>query len=228
MFSIIYICVVVSVTIVNLVSSLSENKINYFEISKNDKPCSFYDTVNITDGIPDNNNSISFGGILYSRDQYKIYDYVYRGFDFKREVVEHVRGCICQQRICIRSCCPKGFVFNGEKCERADYEVINFNVAIEHLAGIKIFNLIDNDEYALTYFRTCDGFLLDPHNEVNDKWLLVRHDNHVKLALHDTELNENEYCIMFDNNQTLHAIACIYDEEHPELSSARQIFLPIG
>lgn len=207
---------------------MSENKINYFEIEKNAEPCSFYDTINITSGFYDTNNSITHEGIRYSSDQYKVYDYIYRGIDIKRNVTEHYRGCVCQQRICIRSCCRQGFVFENGKCSRAEDDVVEFNVAIEHMAGIKIFNLIDSDEYAVTYTRTCQGYLLDPHNEDNDKWILVRHDNHVKLALHDIDLNENEYCIMFDANRTLHAIACTSDEDHPNVDKARQFFLPFG
>lgn len=205
----------------------SEEDVNYFDIERDEKPCSFYDTVNITDGVKNSDGSVSYEGITYLLDQYKSYDYIYKGPNVRKNVTSHLRGCICQHRICIRSCCPKGFVFDNKCIKSSNETFTDFSVAIEHHAGIHIFDLFSNkNDYALTYTKPCIGFLLEPHNDDNDKWMLVRRDNHVKLSLSHNDLTNDQYCILFDTDKTLHAIACDFSEDIEE--SPHRIFLPIG
>lgn len=79
-------------------------------------PCEFIDSVNITDGVFQPNNSIIFNGIEFTQDQYAEINYILK--DNKMHRVEpYRRGCPCKRKPCIRLCCPYGSfsVVNSEE-----------------------------------------------------------------------------------------------------------------
>lgn len=71
-------------------------------------PCHFYDSINITNGIRQQNNRIVFEGVEFPSNQYAVVDYTED--DGMRNVTKpHLRGCFCNiKRICYRLCCSNG------------------------------------------------------------------------------------------------------------------------
>lgn len=237
---------VIFICLVKIFECRKSSDINYYEAARDDKPCNFFDTVNITDGHHNSDGSITYENITYTSEQYEMYDYIYKGPTVRRNVSTHIRGCICQQRICIRSCCSRNqhINLNTNLCVHNTNGLIkNFDVGIQHLAGTHISDLMSNEEYALTYTKTCMGYALEPHLEEDDIWVLVRHSDKVMLHWNGSDLLNDKYCIVFDEEQTLHAYVChelddILNKSIPDLYdlsnhfdgfnySARR-YLPIG
>lgn len=173
---------------------------DFVEFEKNNLPCSAFDTINITDGVKHDNMSITHDGIMYSVEQYKNYSYIYRNYQYKRIVKEHIRGCICQHRICVKSCCPKGYVrVNGNKCtKKKNVTEFEFKLTIHHNSTAKNHNLHGHIEYGLTYGTPCLGYNL----ETGDEYKIERHGNDIKLNLENVLISSNEFCVTFDQDGT--------------------------
>lgn len=75
-----------------------------------DLPCHFYDSINITSGTLQPNNSILYDGNQFSEKQYALIDYTLKSGDTRISVAPHYRGCLCDFKPCIRFCCPFGSV----------------------------------------------------------------------------------------------------------------------
>lgn len=159
----------------------ADNKTNYFEEEYNKKPCSIFDTANITAGNKNLDGSITYGNITYASHQYKEYDYIVKGYDEKVKVEPHIRGCICSHRICIRSCCNHDemiaiiddkMVCVGIK-DKEKYSI--FNVTIETSDGIeKSHDLFSDPVYGLSHGKPCSIIILEPLKYPTDKWELKR------------------------------------------------------
>lgn len=67
-------------------------------------PCHFLDSINITDGTPQQDKSIIFDGITFTEDQYA---YVLKNESNRT----YPRGCLCNLKPCLRLCCPYGSIF---------------------------------------------------------------------------------------------------------------------
>ena len=81
------------------------SKIVCSELSKPVPPieCDFMNTVNITDGNLLQNGSYEFENVIYNEGMFKEYDYIIDEWE-RVNVKEHIRGCICAIKSCIRIC----------------------------------------------------------------------------------------------------------------------------
>lgn len=70
-------------------------------------PCHFLDSIDITDGTLQPDNSVLFNGIEFPKGHYATVNHISEG---KERVFEepHMRGCPCFDRPCLRLCCPYG------------------------------------------------------------------------------------------------------------------------
>lgn len=86
---------------------------------RNQLPCEYLDSINITDGIhrPDD-DSVVFNGMVFDKNQYARIDYVLDNGMTHRAVPSYVRGCICQMKSCIRLCCPYNSFYQNRSCHR--------------------------------------------------------------------------------------------------------------
>lgn len=75
-------------------------------------PCKFQDSINITEGMPGSDGTITFDNLTFNSDQYAIISYVELKGPSYVYVSPHLRGCPCQIKPCIRLCCPFGKIFN--------------------------------------------------------------------------------------------------------------------
>lgn len=160
------------------------NEIDYFKEEYNKKPCSIFDTTNITAGVRNPDDSITFNNITYMKDQYKIYDYIVKRHKEKIYVEPHIRGCICSHRICLRSCCPYNemiHIGNGSCVENTNAnENRSFNVSILTNGFDMVHDLFADPHYGLSYGIPCGVILLDPiEYEETDIWFLKRVYEHL-------------------------------------------------
>lgn len=80
--------------------------------------CRFIESVNITDGALQPNQSIIYDGVEFTTDDYAQVDYVLNYGEQHVSAEPHIRGCLCNRKKCIRLCCPYGQVMrvqNGTK-----------------------------------------------------------------------------------------------------------------
>lgn len=71
-------------------------------------PCNFLDSIDISNGILQSNNSIIHGDIEYQEKNYGEIDYMFNDAMQPITVKPYYRGCPCQIKSCIRLCCPHG------------------------------------------------------------------------------------------------------------------------
>ncbi|XP_065361908.1 G-protein coupled receptor Mth2-like [Calliphora vicina] len=98
----------------------------YDDNNKHEK-CPFENTVNLTDQQQYENGSYVYQGILIPPEKQQLYDYNLK-FQRDRETVpQHLRGCICEDRPCMKLCCKVDEYYddtgNTSKCEKITQEM---------------------------------------------------------------------------------------------------------
>lgn len=86
-------------------------------------PCHFYDSINITDGIRQQQNRVIFDGVEFPSNQYAVVDYTED--DGMRNVTEpHLRGCYCNiKKVCHRLCCSNELIsLNGDAIKGLEHK----------------------------------------------------------------------------------------------------------
>lgn len=75
------------------------------KVSGNIPGCDYFDTVDLTNSHPIDNGSYLYDGILIPKE--KVGNFTKQiFFDGEEQYVpEHIRGCVCQDKPCIRFCC---------------------------------------------------------------------------------------------------------------------------
>lgn len=135
-------------------------------------PCDFRDSVNISTGMIYSNKSIIFKGIEFAENQYAKVNYIWENGSYS--IVEpYYRGCPCNEKPCVRLCCPYGsFVFDkthdgefqcreDEAARRIESEIIKENNQTEIISFDQHFGLLDRncskhfyaDDFQITHVR---------------------------------------------------------------------------
>lgn len=128
-------------------------------------PCRFHNTVNITDGVRDHDDSILHNGLKYQSHLYAEYNYIIVNTTSKRTVDRHIRGCLCLlDKPCIRLCLPpvfEGFaeqIYVNKSNADSEYDVTQ----------------IENENYSLIYGKTCEiMFEMEPEEVEEDQWIFL-------------------------------------------------------
>lgn len=119
-----------------------------------EKPCSFFDTVNITDSLRNSDGSYQYFDIVIPENYTKMYDYIHLTSKFKKfKVPPHLRGCVCLFKKCIKMCSgPNIGKFLGKPME----DLTSKDNKIEIMKGdsLEIVPLID--EFAVQEGRPCE------------------------------------------------------------------------
>lgn len=84
--------------------------------------CNFFDTVNISGSMPFPNGSYSYDGALISAVLTGSYNYQIDHQGSRRTVPEHIRGCVCKLKTCVRLCCHHTQFWEMGKCIDKDPE----------------------------------------------------------------------------------------------------------
>lgn len=142
--------------------------------------CNFMDSINITNGVlfPEN-QSISYDGNAYDRQQYSTFDFRLINGTVRESVSPHLRGCPCLKRSCIRLFCPPAY--DSTNCSKYFNKFSNITLDImdaqNGTENVKLF-----DYFAYVYDRPCHYFFEE------DKWTLT----HVRILFH-----LQSYCFLF-------------------------------
>jgi len=177
------------------------NLINCYE-QLDDVPCSFHNTINITDGVQIG-DSILYNGMTFTPGFYGTYNYEYINVNTKYLVEPHLRGCICKLKSqpCIRFCCPTGFVYDADerKCAPDLTKMINLQLYINVTS---VPDGIDEEVNLYDIFSIIPGkpcsqmFFLEPEeNGEDDEWTLMSNGVIVLKDEFKTEFDKDHYCI---------------------------------
>lgn len=136
-------------------------------------PCSFRESINITAGYRDSDDAILFEGLMYTANDYGVYNYEFINDTIRQPVRPHLRGCICRLRSCVRTCCPRGQFYNESMC-RKDEQFANMRIDVLEPDNTTSVSLELFDEFAYINGRPCGAiFELDPIYD-EDRWILLR------------------------------------------------------
>ena len=134
-------------------------------------PCNFMDTINITGGYKDDNNSFIYQGVTYEHGTYGLYGYIIENQTEKITVPAHYRGCVCKYKSCIRLCCMEGLGLNGQhpSCIKTNtlqvYTQDNDETVID----------IESHEYGVLVNRPCGKmYELEPTDYTEDQWYFLK------------------------------------------------------
>ncbi|XP_065361907.1 G-protein coupled receptor Mth2-like [Calliphora vicina] len=113
----------------------------------NYEKCDFENTVNLTDQQKYENGSYVYQGILIPTEKQHLYDYHLKFLRARETVPQHLRGCVCEDRPCMKLCCKDDEYFNDtgntSKCEKLTAEMkVSWQLPIELKGGkTKIVNI---------------------------------------------------------------------------------------
>lgn len=102
--------------------------------------CPFRDTVNLTNQKMLMDGSYFYQGILIPPEKQQQFDYELKFLGEKKTVEPHIRGCICDQKPCIKLCCAQGEFLDEKKtinqCEKVTHDMkVSWNLALRQSTG---------------------------------------------------------------------------------------------
>lgn len=161
--------------------------------------CSYQESVNITSGEKLKNGDIKFNKILFTKNYYQNFNYELIN-NTKLYTNNHIRGCICLIKTCVRFCCEKGSNLNPESgCDDSSYEPLP-----KEIDWYEKFHVINGQQecgeeglYSLDYGEW----------DLNDAGLVV---------VDDQQYNKNQFCLA-RMNTTLTALICYEPDTIPDL-----------
>lgn len=139
------ICIIIFV--IGIVIILNANE-------RNQLPCKYLDSINITDGIRQADDSIELNGMVFTKDQYAHIDFVLENGVTHQIVPPYMRGCVCRMKSCVRLCCPLGSFYQNRSCHRHNNHVQRLEATVldEHKHTKTI--ILDN-HFAYVNDRSC-------------------------------------------------------------------------
>lgn len=192
-------------------------ELEYFP-DKPNMPCSVRNSINITGAVNLINGNYKLGSIEYSHDIVGWYDYESINMTHKKDTAGHLRACICNQRSCIRMCCPINQMFVSESFECSSInETISttFNITTSN-GKVKRVDILKNFE--IIYGRVCDSsYFLTPSIYPEDEWKLDENGSiHLSNGL---IITKEEYCLSptYEDNSTeltINPLLCFKDVEN--------------
>jgi G protein-coupled receptor Mth (Methuselah protein) len=155
-------------------------------LAKWEESCELKDTVNITEagvgGYKDQHFNYDYKGITFSPQTFGKSNQVYENYTSNVNVDDHLRGCICKYKPCIRLC-YYGDNFN-EKVDGSKFE--KFNISL--------------DDFGIVRGRTCKF----SSNVEDDDWSIMQNGS---VKHKDLVYDYDNYCIDDDYDE-LSLITC--------------------
>lgn len=126
--------------------------VNYNEYDE--LPCEYLDSINITGGMLQADESIVFNGITFSKDQYTRVDFILKNGQTREIVKPYYRGCVCNRKSCVRLCCPLGSFYKNGSCQsHQQVRLLKTQVLDEHMQTKSM--ILDN-HFAYVNDRPCN------------------------------------------------------------------------
>lgn len=166
-----------------------------FILSVKCEPCSYFESINITNGIKQSDGKIEFNGITYSKEFYGDFNYTFINRTHKISVKSHKRGCICLLKKCVQMCCPEGQSYfssqqSSDPCRDDPFQE-KYTDADNKLLG----------KYGRVYLKPCtNGYFLEPETSSIDEWHLTD-DGQVYLNITGKKIRKpdiigkTDYCL---------------------------------
>lgn len=133
---------------------------NYVIAISKELPCQFLESINITDGALQSNQSIIYAGDEFTPADYAQVDYILDRGVVRISADTHIRGCLCNRKPCIRFCCPYGSsipargIHNAsrtcvsyDEANRLDAEILHQNNTKESVKLGNRFSIVNNNDY---------------------------------------------------------------------------------
>jgi G protein-coupled receptor Mth (Methuselah protein) len=126
--------------------------------------CDFIDTINITAGSLDQNHNYLHNGIVYTRDLYATFDFIFDHHNGKLSAPPHIRGCICNLKPCIRVCCHDRIDTNSS-CVKTSELIVPTSTRFEKID-------LRSENFAVIEGWPCKTmYTLEPAEFEYDKWI---------------------------------------------------------
>lgn len=149
-------------SIISVCLFLLINQSESFLLSR-DLPCKYLDSINITDGVRQHDDSIVYDNIIFPKDQYTKVNYKLEKGEERVTVDPYIRGCLCNKKPCIRLCCPIGMFYdptvNGSQKCRKHEAAKRFKADLINEQN-KIENVILDERFAYVSDRPCNRVFL--------------------------------------------------------------------
>lgn len=136
-------------------------------------PCHFLDSVNITAGFRQSDESIFFEGVAYPKDKYSTVNFILIDGKKRITVDPHIRGCTCAITRCLRLCCPPGTQWkkgNGSSFCEVREEARNFEGQILNEQN-EVESVIFDHHFAFVHGKPCKLLFVENEYQVTH----VRH-----------------------------------------------------
>ncbi|KAH8397714.1 hypothetical protein KR215_010481 [Drosophila sulfurigaster] len=188
--------------------------------------CDYLDTVDLTYSRKFENGSYLYEDILIPKEETGEYNYQIL-FNGKTEIIpNHIRGCICHLKTCIRFCCNPNqtLVQDKRECGNVDQNLdynsfLNITYNETQIKHVDVLKLMVQQHLPVP----CDDHLaLNPDNP-NHEWTL--YENGILLRHFDgAQLSKADYCLQpqkFQNTYRLVPHHCLIP---PNLTNAYTVF----
>lgn len=139
-------------------------------------PCSFLQSVNVTDDQKLDNGSYIHDGILIPSNWIGTYNYVFTRTMTRLKVKPHSRGCICSVKACINICCPMNSMYSNDSMECSNLAAnsqLTFKLNVT-LGNVSLSELRISEHFILLNVQPCkEMYLLKPEDYPSDSWQLL-------------------------------------------------------
>ncbi|XP_055318309.1 G-protein coupled receptor Mth2-like isoform X2 [Sitodiplosis mosellana] len=177
---------------------ISVNWSNGFLLSR-ELPCHYLDSVNITDGVKQNDGSIIYNDIRFANDQYTKINYILENGMERVTVEPYVRGCLCNQRPCIRLCCPIGSFYDAtvtgkRKCSQNESAHQFESDVFDHTQN-KVQKVVLDQHFEYVDDKPCSNYYLAGEYNLTNTGLIMYENKTV---------SHSQYCLMATPDHETH------------------------
>ncbi|KQS39313.1 uncharacterized protein Dere_GG17551, isoform C [Drosophila erecta] len=160
--------------------------------------CDFFDTVKLSDSEKLSNGSYIYEGVVIPAKLTGEYDYE---IDYDGDTVSvpnHIRGCVCKLKTCIRFCCHPKKLMVGDECSKNVYKNLTYEYLLDitQLDGSVIKKHVLEDMVVQQDLPLpCERhYLLDAEGSKYDMWSL--YENGSLFRHFDQQfLSKQEFCL---------------------------------
>ncbi|XP_017078119.1 probable G-protein coupled receptor Mth-like 6 [Drosophila eugracilis] len=133
-----------------------------FSSSKADIPdCNYYDTVDLSH-IEKQNGSYVYEGSVIPANLTGEYDFKMIPYGGRQPQTKHLRGCLCQEKPCVRFCCPRKNMLPNGGCSdgfKEELSLSNPYLNVSRGDGSIETQYINNQTIMRTQYYECDKVL---------------------------------------------------------------------
>ncbi|XP_070073486.1 probable G-protein coupled receptor Mth-like 11 isoform X2 [Drosophila takahashii] len=160
--------------------------------------CNFFDTVKLKDSQKLPNGSYNYHDVIIPAQLTGEYDYEINYEGVKESVPNHIRGCVCKLKTCIRFCCHPKKLMDGNQCSEGTHEKLTYEntLDITQMNGSVIGKHILNDMVVQQDLPLpCEKhYALDAEGYEEDMWSL--YENGSLFRHYDKRhLTKQEFCL---------------------------------